>query len=217
MSNNISKFHLELLDSHRQIIFDQLASNFPGCILGGGTALALQIYHRKSYDFDFFNREPIDKGLLTKLKNCLAVQNVEVDNENELTVLTDQKIKISFIYYPFPSFFDRDILVDKYHIFSIEDIAIQKCYTIGRRGAYRDYFDLYSVLVNHYMTLEEIISGAEKAYGNLFSTKLFLQQLVYFGDITEYGIESPTDDIVVPTVEAVKTFLSGQVVSYLEK
>lgn len=217
MSNNISKFHLELLDSHRRIIFDKLASGFPNCILGGGTALALQIFHRKSYDFDFFNRNPIDKSLLMKLKNYLVVQNVEVDNEDELTVLTDQKIKISFIYYPFPSFFDRGIFIDKYHIFSIEDIAIQKCYTIGRRGAYRDYFDLYSVLANHYMTLKEIISGAEKAYGNLFSTKLFLQQLVYFGDITEYGIESPADNTVIPTVDTVKTFLSEQVMSYLEQ
>jgi len=36
-------------------------------MLGGETSLALQLGHRKSYDFDIFTREYIPKFLLTKI------------------------------------------------------------------------------------------------------------------------------------------------------
>ena len=40
--------------------------------LAGGTALALQIGHRDSVDFDFFKQEPFDVGqMIKKLKRSL--------------------------------------------------------------------------------------------------------------------------------------------------
>lgn len=44
--------------------------------LGGGTGLALQLAHRKSFDFDFFNQSGISKKLLEKLAQKIPVENI---------------------------------------------------------------------------------------------------------------------------------------------
>ncbi len=54
MTKNISNLHLELLDNKRQELLEQLIPLTEGFVLGVGTALALQLAHRKSFDFDFF-------------------------------------------------------------------------------------------------------------------------------------------------------------------
>lgn len=55
MSNNISNIHLELLDKARQEVLQKLIPVTANFVLGGGTALTLQLAHRKSFDFDFFS------------------------------------------------------------------------------------------------------------------------------------------------------------------
>lgn len=44
--------HLDILDKPRQELLPKL-EKFQGFVLGGGTALALQLNHRESFDFDF--------------------------------------------------------------------------------------------------------------------------------------------------------------------
>ena len=51
--------HLEVLDSNQKRIFKKLKF-FPEFYLAGGTALALQIGHRRSQDFDLF---PVKKEI----------------------------------------------------------------------------------------------------------------------------------------------------------
>ena len=50
--------HQEAINSRRQEIFRKL-KNFPQFYLAGGTALALQIGHRISDDFDLFSDKDI--------------------------------------------------------------------------------------------------------------------------------------------------------------
>ena len=57
----------EALTNKGQEIFSWL-ENFKDYYLAGGTALALQIGHRISVDFDLFYSENIPKDLLRKIK-----------------------------------------------------------------------------------------------------------------------------------------------------
>ncbi|MEX0616432.1 MAG: hypothetical protein WD231_01300 [Candidatus Woykebacteria bacterium] len=98
-------------------------------------------------------------------------------------------------------------------LFSVKDIAVIKAYTIGRRGEYRDYFDLYTILKNDYIRLPELISKANKVYGGVFEEKIFLQQLVYFGDILNFGITPTTDPS--PKEDEVKRFFEELAKNYL--
>jgi hypothetical protein len=177
------RLHQEVLDEDRKIIFNQLSKFSRIGYLAGGTALALQLSHRISYDFDVFCAGKINKSLILKVREFFSVSSIIVNSEEELTFLTKEGVKVSFIYYPFN--------LDKYlekagkgmKLLSVAGIALAKAYTLNRRGSFRDYVDLYFILKEKRGGIEKIIEEAKKVYGEFFSEKLFLTQLVYTEDI----------------------------------
>ncbi len=178
---------LEVLSDKAKAIFLKL-KNFSDFYLAGGTALALQIGRRISVDFDLFSDKEIPENFLDKVKKYFIENSlsVSVNNHDELTVFIDE-IKITFLKYPFPVLFE---LVDykEVKLLDIREIAATKAYTIGRRGSYKDYVDLYFVVSEKYISLEEIIDICEKKYGNDFNSRLFLEQLIYLEDIEDTEI-----------------------------
>lgn len=221
MNKNTSNIHLEVLDKERQELLEKLAQFLKGLtgrkaqfILGGGTALALQITHRKSFDFDFFSEVKSPKSLIEKLSTIISIDNISVDSADELTFFTKSEIKITFLYYPFAHAFPLVTLENGLQLFSIKDIAIKKAYTVGRRGEYRDYFDLYTILKNNHINLAELISETKKIYGSVFEEKIFLEQLVYFGDLLNFDIV-PASSKPVPEPEEIKHFFAELVNNYV--
>lgn len=214
MSKNILKIHPEILDKERQELLGKLTPYSKDYILGGGTALALQLNHRKSYDFDFFSSYQIPKNLLEKLSKTIPVGNVSVDNADELTFFTKNEIKVTFLYYPFGYFFPVETLENGLRVFGIKDIAIKKAYTIGRRGEYRDYFDLYVILQDNYMDLSGLIRAAKRIYGSVFDEKIFLTQLIYFEDLRNFDI-IPASLSSLPKPEDLKRFFENLIKSYV--
>lgn len=181
--------HPEALTEQSKAIFPLLAQFSGEFYLAGGTALALQIGHRVSVDFDLFSERPIEKALGSKVKRVFSDFSVStlVNNPDELTVVVGET-KITFLHYPFPLLLDM-ILHQGVRMLFVKEIAATKAYTIGRRGSYKDYIDLYSVFSEHYVTLAEVIELAEKKYGSEFNGRLFLEQLVYLTDIEDTAIE----------------------------
>ena len=47
-------------------------------------------------------------------------------------------------------------------ILPVKEIAAMKAYTLGRRGTFKDYVDLYFILKDGHATLEEIKGIAKK-------------------------------------------------------
>lgn len=214
MNKNISNIRLDLLDKKRQEVLQKLLPFAKNFILGGGTALALQLNHRKSFDFDFFSSSAISKQLLEKLTLAIAIDNIVVDTPDELTFFSSNTIKITFLHYPFKIYFQPIEAENGLQLFSTKEIAIQKAYTIGRRGEYRDYFDLYTILKSGSINLSEIITRAKKIYDGVFDEKIFLQQLVYFGDISNFEI-IPIFNKPLPTKEEVKQYFEKLVKIYI--
>ncbi|MCR4326796.1 MAG: nucleotidyl transferase AbiEii/AbiGii toxin family protein [Candidatus Roizmanbacteria bacterium] len=204
------------MDNTRQELLQKLIPQVQDFVLGGGTGLSLQIAHRLSYDFDFFSEQPIPKNFLEKISQVIQVKEVSVDSSDELTFFDTNNVKCTFLYYYFTPHFETIEVSNGMKIFSVPEIAIKKAYTIGRRGAYRDYFDLYTILKNEYSTLKEIIVIAEEVYKTLFSSKLFLEQLVYFKDLPDFDIE-PVGNASIPTPETVKQYFEHIVAMYLEE
>lgn len=178
----------EALKSEQKEIFDKL-NKFPQFYLGGGTALALQIGHRISVDFDFFSEQEITLDLLPKIEEVFSgyKRDVLVNDSEQLTVLLN-KIKITFIRYPFPMILPA-VKFEGVNFFDIKEIAAAKAYAIGRRATYKDYVDLYFILAEKHSTLKEIKSIAEKKYKDDFNFKLFLEQLIYLEDIDDQNIQ----------------------------
>lgn len=214
MKKNILNIHLDILDKERQELLNKLLPLTAGFVLGGGTALALQLNHRKSFDFDFFSSSKIAKNFLEKLSMSIVVENIAVDTSDELTFFTEKKIKITFLHYPFGHAFPLIEVLQGLKLFSVKDIAIKKAYTIGRHGEYRDYFDLYFILKEKYIILPELISLTKKIYGNLFSEKNFLAQLVYFEDMLNFDIIF-TSSSHTPQPKEVKQFFEDLTQNYI--
>jgi hypothetical protein len=150
--------------------------------LVGGTALALHLGHRRSIDFDLFNARPLNRK---RLRDTIENKNFRIEkilkqSEDEFTLISNH-VKLTFFYYPF------DIPHNIYfeHIITLPDIldlAAMKAYALGKRAKWKDYVDLY-VILKDYFSLQDISKRATELFSDLFSEKLFRQQLCYFKDI----------------------------------
>jgi hypothetical protein len=180
--------HSEVPTEQGLEIFPRLRA-FRDFYLAGGTALALQIGHRISVDFDLFCDGPIDRALLTEVKKIFPDSPVEpvINNPDELTAFVGQ-VKVTFLSYPFP-IIEPLAAVEGLRMMSVKEIGATKAYTIGRRGTYKDYVDLYFIIAGEYSSLEEIIGMAERKYGHEFNSRLFTEQLLFMDDVHGYAID----------------------------
>ncbi len=150
--------------------------------LVGGTAVALQLGHRRSIDFDLFSNTEFDNW---QLKKKLAIggykiQRVFFDQTGEYSVLIDS-VKITFLYYPFKIQFSKKFL-DIIKLPNLLTLAAMKTYALGRRAKWKDYVDLYFI-INKYHGIERIIKKTKSIFGKEFNEKIFRAQLSYFEDI----------------------------------
>lgn len=180
--------HQEALIPEAKDIFAKL-KNFRNFYLVGGTALALQIGHRISVDFDLFSDKKIPEDLLNDIEKIFSDYQIDilVNNPYELTIFLN-KIKTTFFRYPFPvilGFID----FQKVKIVKILEIAAMKAHALGRRATYKDYIDLYFILSEKHCSLEEIIKTAQEKYGDKFDPRLFLEQLIYLEDVKDMEIQ----------------------------
>jgi len=161
--------------------------NFTDFYLAGGTALAIQLGHRVSVDFDFFSFKEIDINLLQFVEQIYAEypKNVLVNNKSELTLIIGET-KITFLHYPFLLLYPL-IEWEGIKLITLKEIAVMKAYTIGRRGTFKDYVDLYYILKSG-VIIQDIMTDAEKKYEHAFNSRLFLEQLVYLDDISDTEI-----------------------------
>ena len=93
-------------------------------------------------------------------------------------------------------------------MFNIKEIAVSKAYTVGRRGSYKDYIDLYYIISENYSNLDEIIEISEKKYKDEFNSRLFLEQLIHLDDLLEEKIIFLKDKI---NKELLKDFFEKEI------
>jgi hypothetical protein len=58
--------------------------------LVGGTALALQLGHRSSIDFDLFTRQAFDhQSIINSIKTFTSIDRIAIDTKDELTLFAE--------------------------------------------------------------------------------------------------------------------------------
>ena len=122
--------------------------------LSGGTALATYyLHHRLSEDLDFFSENEIDipwlNTLSKKIKSTIGASKKDIQQSfnRNLVFFTIGKtiLKTEFTYFPFTQI-EKPMVVNKLHVDSLLDIAVNKFFTIYQKPASRHFIDLYCIL-----------------------------------------------------------------------
>lgn len=147
--------------------------------LAGGTALALELGHRISLDFDFYIEEELDpETLLQDFQKHF--KNVQLIREAKNTlILSIDNTEVSLFSYPYP-LISPLIKIPEVNLASMEDICAMKIVAIIQRGTKRDFIDIY--FLTKRFGLERIFALTQKKYKGLFNKYLALQALTYFTD-----------------------------------
>lgn len=153
---------------------------------GGGTALSeIYLRHRRSEDTDIILSDLPAGDILTTLSNQIA-EKIGARSKKSVTKmnrfqyvfeLSDKKQqKLEFIYYPFPKL-GRIKKIDQIKVESLFDIAVSKTLTAYQRREVKDAFDLYIILSNKHFTLDRLIAGVEKKFGEIIDTAALLAKI----------------------------------------
>jgi predicted nucleotidyltransferase component of viral defense system len=150
---------------------------FKEYVLVGGTALALQIGHRKSTDLDLFGKSEISHDdFLQALAHAGRVQTLKKSKNMLIVTLND--IKVDFVNYTYPLIYPV-VSVGNIRLASIQDIAAMKLNAIAGRGVKKDFIDVYYLLKQ--FTFKELIDFYLNKYpdGSEFIVR---KSMVYFDD-----------------------------------
>lgn len=174
----------EVLKLKQKEVFEKLRK-FPEFYLVGGTALALQMGHRISDDFDLFRKKELNKSFISKIYRVFKDYNIKFSlRHSEQMNLEVDSVKFNFVKYSPPLIFKLR-KINGVNVASTKEIALMKAFTLGRRATLKDYVDLYFILNEKIMSLDEIIRGCEKKYKEEFNARLFLEELTYLEDREE--------------------------------
>lgn len=172
--------HQEILNAKQKKMLPTLAAFKKDFSLAGGTAIALQIGHRHSIDFDFFSNKRFGNlSLYNKLGKILKIEKVLIDEKDEYTFISGG-VKLTFLYYPYPINFS--LMAPDFKTANLATLGALKAYALGRRAKFKDYVDLYFIFKSG-CRISEIVKQAQHIFGSVFSEKNFYQQLAYFSDI----------------------------------
>jgi hypothetical protein len=200
--------HKEIL-TEEQIKLLPLAQKFyKNFGLVGGTAIALQIGHRQSIDFDLFSDKKFDNLKIKKLinKGGWKIKKVFKDEDGQYTFHINE-VQLTFFQYPFEIEYSENF--DK--IFKMPDLltlAAMKAYALGRRNKWKDYVDLYFIL-KKYHSIKKIADRAKKIFEGEFNERIFREALSYFEDIN-YGEEV----VFLPGFEVSEKIVKRELIKY---
>ncbi len=213
MNSGKNKLFYSILDKDRSAILDKLSVFKDNFYLAGGTALALQLGHRISVDFDFFTSGNFENEKLVKLaKSTFYGFKVSlIQNENDtLTFLLDDSIKISLFKLSYDNVFP--LIETKYfNLAQVKEIGVMKLLALFR-ATYKDYIDLYYILKKY--ELAYLINAAEKKH-NEFDKTIYLRALLSYDDVDDFPIAfTPGFEV---DRSSVFNFIESKTVKYLKE
>jgi hypothetical protein len=176
---------IDRLPQPQQTLWREMGTTPKDFVLYGGTALALQLAHRQSEDFDFFSSKPFSSDELRQripyLKGAVALQQ----GSNTLTCAVSRggDIKVSYFGGLKLRRVQEPLEAEgtNIRVASMLDLAATKLGLIQRRPYYRDYFDIFTLLQAG-MRLSEGLGAARAVHESNFDVRLTLKALAFFGD-----------------------------------
>lgn len=197
------KLHLEILPPAQKILWPLLSEIPAEFLLYGGTAIALQLGHRQSIDFDFFSAYPLNKNALLAslsfLEDARLVQP-EINTLDCYVKTAEGAVKIQFL----AGLDGKQGRVEEplrcedngLRVATLRDLLATKLNTIQARAELKDYLDIAAILKTG-ISLEEGLGCSQAVFGKHFDPGTSLRALCSYrdGNLSE-------------TPEAMRTYLT---------
>lgn len=197
---------LEILPAPQRALWDELGAIPPEFVLCGGTAIALQLGHRQSVDFDFFGSRSFDPVRLYSAVPLLAGSAVLQQAANTLTCRVERAdpVIVSFFGVPTLRRVAAPLIAHDNHlrIASLLDLAGMKAAVVQQRAEAKDYVDLHALLVAG-IGLPAALAAAGVIYGERFNPQLTLKALSFFGDGDLPSLPTSVQERIIGAVRGV--------------
>lgn len=208
-----TQLKLNILDNNRKTLLPLLKEFKNEFYLAGGTALALQLGHRISVDFDFFALDDFNLNSLQKKIDTLfkgyRLNAIQIE-AGTYTLLINDEIKLSFfkiVHKAIKPFTESEW----FKLCSELEIGAMKISALFR-AAFRDYVDIYFLLKKY--NLEEIINLCLQKYPS-FEVSVYLKALLSYDDIEIVPIKYISGFETKP--EEVFSFIESKTKAYIAK
>jgi predicted nucleotidyltransferase component of viral defense system len=183
--------HLEAVEPDTLELLRHLQEDpcFGGLRLVGGTALALQLGHRRSVDLDFFGPASVaGDELEAALRAHGRVTPTRIGRHVSAFVV--QGVRVDFVEYAYP-WLEPPVVEGSLRLASMQDIAAMKLAAVTNRGTRKDFVDVAFLL--DLFSLDQMLGFYRRKYtdGSLF---LVMKSLAFFDDAEE----DPMPRMLVP-------------------
>ena len=185
----------------------------------GGTALALQIGHRKSIDIDLFLNSPdvvVDfSSILDDCRDIFKNVNVESFVEKRTLITRIENIKVDFVVQRNSKMLEEPIIIQDLRLASLKDIAAMKIMAVATTSnRIKDFVDIFYLLKQ--FSLETLFDLYYKKY-NVDNIQAALDNLPYFYDVSHDEFEALNFLDTAPSIKEVCNTLAQEVKKYTEK
>ena len=200
--------HLNILPAAQLKLWPLLKDIPKEFTLYGGTAIALQLGHRISIDFDFFSDLPLNKEKLITQFSLLQQYRLVQPEINTIDCIADfpeGSVKLQFL----ANLEERQKRIsapiiakdNQLKIASLRDLFATKLNTIQHRAECKDYLDINAIMKSG-VSLAEGLGCAVAVYGKTFDPASSLRALCSYrdGNLNELSKE-------------IKNYLSSQAAS----
>lgn len=200
------------IDSQNSLALLGKTNCLSSCYMAGGSALALQLNHRQSIDFDFFSKDTPDYPDIKKSLHSIGRLTVSSETLKTLTG-SFNGIKFSLFHYPYPVIrpFKKFLGIN---IACPEDISAMKLVAITDRGTKKDFIDLYFI-AKKLFGFSEMLGFYDEKY-HLLEKNMFtiMKSLSFFLDAENSEMPKMLEKV---TWQEIKTFFEKESVRLANK
>jgi hypothetical protein len=173
--------HTQTVEAGTLALIKRLSGDpvFKDFVLVGGTALSLQLGHRKSIDIDLFSANAFDaKAIGRHLDARYKGERIGVLSNGVFSLL--DKIKVDMIAHQYP-WIDAIKEAEGIRMASTKEIGAMKLHAIVHSGIrLKDYVDMHFLLERH--ALGELTTAYSAKYPE-YNAAMARNALLYHGDI----------------------------------
>lgn len=198
---------LDILPAPQRRLWDELGETPEEFVLYGDTAIALQLGHRQSIDFNFFGAQALNPDRLVLATPFLTGATITQLEPNTLSCVVDRggPVHLSFFGVPKLPRLRRPLIAQDngLRIASLLDLAGAKARVVQMRAEAKDYADIDAMLVDGRIDLPTALASARALYGPLFNPQITLKALTYFAEGNLQSLPREARDRLVHAVQSV--------------